>query len=164
MIKANSKRVKWIEIRSGLWYLPNELNELVSGQEVFDLYICKSNTGLFLQSCDLVVVIPKERSMHRTAASLVLLREEAFNVVQMWLLSCSHIYNVSSFCFVIVSNPSSFLEETFFLVGSIFCFFQVGFEMVDAIVEAEGISMNSVSFKALFGKGWPPCAFLLCII
>lgn len=31
--------------------------------------------------------------------------------------------------------------------------FQVGFEMVDAIAEAEGISMNSVSFKALFGKG-----------
>ncbi|CAO2841475.1 unnamed protein product [Amaranthus hypochondriacus] len=29
----------------------------------------------------------------------------------------------------------------------------VGFEMVDAIAEAEGISMNSVSFKALFGKG-----------
>ena len=31
--------------------------------------------------------------------------------------------------------------------------FQVGFEMVDAIAEAEGISMSSVSFKALFGKG-----------
>ncbi|KAK9684262.1 hypothetical protein RND81_10G197600 [Saponaria officinalis] len=30
----------------------------------------------------------------------------------------------------------------------------VGFEMVDAIAEAEGISMNSVSFKALFGKGY----------
>jgi hypothetical protein len=29
----------------------------------------------------------------------------------------------------------------------------VGFEMVDTIAEAEGISMNSVSFKALFGKG-----------
>ncbi|WCJ21989.1 Peptidyl-tRNA hydrolase family protein [Euphorbia peplus] len=29
----------------------------------------------------------------------------------------------------------------------------VGFEMVDAIAEAEGISMTSVSFKALFGKG-----------
>ncbi|WVZ10975.1 hypothetical protein V8G54_015505, partial [Vigna mungo] len=29
----------------------------------------------------------------------------------------------------------------------------VGFEMVDAIAEAEGISMNSVSFKGLFGKG-----------
>ncbi|KAJ7978429.1 Peptidyl-tRNA hydrolase chloroplastic [Quillaja saponaria] len=29
----------------------------------------------------------------------------------------------------------------------------VGFEMVDAIAEAEGISMSSVSFKALFGKG-----------
>jgi len=29
----------------------------------------------------------------------------------------------------------------------------VGFEMVDAIAEAEGISMNTVSFKALFGKG-----------
>jgi len=25
--------------------------------------------------------------------------------------------------------------------------------MVDAIAEAEGISMSSVSFKALFGKG-----------
>ncbi|CAL5215166.1 unnamed protein product [Lathyrus oleraceus] len=30
----------------------------------------------------------------------------------------------------------------------------VGFEMVDAIAEAEGISMSSVSFKALFGKGF----------
>ncbi|XP_074316568.1 peptidyl-tRNA hydrolase, mitochondrial-like [Silene latifolia] len=30
----------------------------------------------------------------------------------------------------------------------------VGFEMVDAIAEAEGISMNSVSFRALFGKGY----------
>ncbi|XP_021723997.1 peptidyl-tRNA hydrolase, mitochondrial-like [Chenopodium quinoa] len=30
----------------------------------------------------------------------------------------------------------------------------VGFEMVDAIAEAEGISMNSVSFKAMFGKGY----------
>ncbi|KAK1298215.1 hypothetical protein QJS10_CPB14g00397 [Acorus calamus] len=29
----------------------------------------------------------------------------------------------------------------------------VGFEMVDAIAEAEGISVNSVRFKALFGKG-----------
>lgn len=32
---------------------------------------------------------------------------------------------------------------------------QVGFEMVDAIAEAEGISMSSVSFKALLGKGLP---------
>ncbi|XP_027341334.1 peptidyl-tRNA hydrolase, chloroplastic [Abrus precatorius] len=30
----------------------------------------------------------------------------------------------------------------------------VGFEMVDTIAEAEGISMTSVSFKALFGKGF----------
>ncbi|KAJ1376183.1 Peptidyl-tRNA hydrolase [Sesbania bispinosa] len=30
----------------------------------------------------------------------------------------------------------------------------VGFEMVDTIAEAEGISMSSVSFKALFGKGY----------
>ncbi|XP_019424579.1 PREDICTED: peptidyl-tRNA hydrolase, mitochondrial-like [Lupinus angustifolius] len=30
----------------------------------------------------------------------------------------------------------------------------VGFEMVDAIAEAEGISMTSVSFKAIFGKGY----------
>ncbi|XP_054787057.1 peptidyl-tRNA hydrolase, chloroplastic [Prosopis cineraria] len=29
----------------------------------------------------------------------------------------------------------------------------VGFDMVDAIAEAEGIPMSSVSFKALFGKG-----------
>ncbi|KAI4350891.1 hypothetical protein L6164_005297 [Bauhinia variegata] len=29
----------------------------------------------------------------------------------------------------------------------------VGFEMVDAIAEAEGIPLSSVSFKALFGKG-----------
>ncbi|KAI4331512.1 hypothetical protein MLD38_029697 [Melastoma candidum] len=29
----------------------------------------------------------------------------------------------------------------------------VGFELVDTIAEAEGISMSSVSFKALFGKG-----------
>ncbi|KAF7813798.1 peptidyl-tRNA hydrolase, chloroplastic [Senna tora] len=29
----------------------------------------------------------------------------------------------------------------------------VGFEMVDAIAEAEGIPISSVSFKALFGKG-----------
>ncbi|XP_076884630.1 peptidyl-tRNA hydrolase, mitochondrial-like [Bidens hawaiensis] len=29
----------------------------------------------------------------------------------------------------------------------------VGFEMVDAIAEAEGICMSSVSFKAFFGKG-----------
>ncbi|XP_050203794.1 peptidyl-tRNA hydrolase, mitochondrial [Mercurialis annua] len=29
----------------------------------------------------------------------------------------------------------------------------VGFQMVDAIAEAEGISMSTVSFKALFGKG-----------
>lgn len=32
-------------------------------------------------------------------------------------------------------------------------YFQVGFEMVDTIAEAEGISMTTVSFKALFGKG-----------
>ncbi|XP_059455051.1 peptidyl-tRNA hydrolase, chloroplastic-like [Corylus avellana] len=31
---------------------------------------------------------------------------------------------------------------------------QVGFEMVDAIAEAEGISISSVSFKALLGKGF----------
>ncbi|KAM7260641.1 hypothetical protein ACFE04_011314 [Oxalis oulophora] len=31
---------------------------------------------------------------------------------------------------------------------------KVGFEMVDAIVEAQDIFMTSVSFKALFGKGW----------
>ncbi|CAJ2676173.1 unnamed protein product [Trifolium pratense] len=30
----------------------------------------------------------------------------------------------------------------------------VGFEMVDTIAQAEGISMKSVSFKALFGKGY----------
>lgn len=30
----------------------------------------------------------------------------------------------------------------------------VGFEFVEAIAEAEGISMSSVSFKALFGKGF----------
>ncbi|KAE9597570.1 putative aminoacyl-tRNA hydrolase [Lupinus albus] len=30
----------------------------------------------------------------------------------------------------------------------------VGFEMVDAIAEAEGISMSTVSFKAIFGKGF----------
>ncbi|XP_021612015.1 peptidyl-tRNA hydrolase, mitochondrial [Manihot esculenta] len=30
----------------------------------------------------------------------------------------------------------------------------VGFEMVDAIANAEGISMSSVSFRALFGKGF----------
>ncbi|KAJ4713355.1 Peptidyl-tRNA hydrolase, chloroplastic [Melia azedarach] len=30
----------------------------------------------------------------------------------------------------------------------------VGFEMVDAIAEAEGISMSSVNFRALFGKGF----------
>ncbi|EXC51643.1 Peptidyl-tRNA hydrolase [Morus notabilis] len=30
----------------------------------------------------------------------------------------------------------------------------VGFQLVDAIGEAEGISINSVSFKALFGKGF----------
>ncbi|KAK1371969.1 Peptidyl-tRNA hydrolase, chloroplastic [Heracleum sosnowskyi] len=29
----------------------------------------------------------------------------------------------------------------------------VGFEMVDAIAESEGISMSAVSFKALYGKG-----------
>ncbi|KAG7592131.1 Peptidyl-tRNA hydrolase [Arabidopsis thaliana x Arabidopsis arenosa] len=29
----------------------------------------------------------------------------------------------------------------------------VGFEMVDALANAEGISMNTVNFKALFGKG-----------
>ncbi|XP_044476478.1 peptidyl-tRNA hydrolase, chloroplastic-like [Mangifera indica] len=29
----------------------------------------------------------------------------------------------------------------------------VGFEMVDAIADAEGISMSSVNFRALFGKG-----------
>lgn len=30
----------------------------------------------------------------------------------------------------------------------------VGFELVDAIAESEGISISSVSFKALFGKGF----------
>uniref|UniRef100_A0A7N0TZM0 peptidyl-tRNA hydrolase n=1 Tax=Kalanchoe fedtschenkoi TaxID=63787 RepID=A0A7N0TZM0_KALFE len=30
----------------------------------------------------------------------------------------------------------------------------VGFELVDALAESEGISMGSVSFKALFGKGF----------
>ncbi|CAH8381145.1 unnamed protein product [Eruca vesicaria subsp. sativa] len=29
----------------------------------------------------------------------------------------------------------------------------IGFEMVDALAEAEGIPMNTVNFKALFGKG-----------
>lgn len=34
------------------------------------------------------------------------------------------------------------------------CYFdQVGFEMVDALADAEGISMSSVNFRALFGKG-----------
>lgn len=30
---------------------------------------------------------------------------------------------------------------------------QVGFELVDAIAEAEGISMSTVSCKSLFGEG-----------
>lgn len=30
----------------------------------------------------------------------------------------------------------------------------VGFEMVDAIAEAEGIPMSTICFKALFGKGF----------
>lgn len=30
---------------------------------------------------------------------------------------------------------------------------QVGFQMVDALADAEGISISGVSFKALFGKG-----------
>lgn len=30
----------------------------------------------------------------------------------------------------------------------------VGFEMIDTIAEAEGISMSSVSFKALWGEGY----------
>lgn len=36
---------------------------------------------------------------------------------------------------------------------------QVGFEMVDAIAEAEGINISSVSFKALFGNGLDPHSF-----
>lgn len=35
----------------------------------------------------------------------------------------------------------------------IFMISQVGFEMVDAIAEAEGISLSKMQFKALFGKG-----------
>lgn len=31
--------------------------------------------------------------------------------------------------------------------------FQVGFEMIDAIARAEGISMSSIRFKALLGNG-----------
>ena len=31
--------------------------------------------------------------------------------------------------------------------------FQVGFEMVDAIAEAKGITLSCVSFRALIGKG-----------
>ncbi|KAJ6852725.1 peptidyl-tRNA hydrolase [Iris pallida] len=30
----------------------------------------------------------------------------------------------------------------------------VGFEMLDAIAEAEGISVSSIKFKAIFGKGY----------
>lgn len=39
----------------------------------------------------------------------------------------------------------------FFLLKKLL--FQVGFEMLDAIAEAEGISVSTVQFKALFGKG-----------
>ena len=34
---------------------------------------------------------------------------------------------------------------------------QVGFELVEVIAAAEGISMSSVSFKASFGKGMHVC-------
>ncbi|XP_062160018.1 protein CASP-like [Alnus glutinosa] len=37
---------------------------------------------------------------------------------------------------------------------------EVGFEMVDTIAEVEGISISSVSFKALLGKGWGYCFVL----
>ncbi|XP_010519200.1 PREDICTED: peptidyl-tRNA hydrolase, chloroplastic isoform X3 [Tarenaya hassleriana] len=36
----------------------------------------------------------------------------------------------------------------------------VGFEMVDALAEAEGISVNSVNFKAFLGKGRADCVVL----
>lgn len=39
------------------------------------------------------------------------------------------------------------------LIGDFFFLFQVGFEMIDAIANAEGISVSSIQFKALFGKG-----------
>lgn len=32
-------------------------------------------------------------------------------------------------------------------------FSQVGFEMIDAIAEAEGVSLSSMQFKAMVGKG-----------
>lgn len=32
-------------------------------------------------------------------------------------------------------------------------FEQVGFEMIDALADAEGIYMSSVNFRALLGKG-----------
>ncbi|GFZ12212.1 peptidyl-tRNA hydrolase family protein [Actinidia rufa] len=41
-----------------------------------------------------------------------------------------------------------------FLVVACGILTKVGFEMVDAIAAAEGISMSSVTFKALFGKGF----------
>lgn len=34
-----------------------------------------------------------------------------------------------------------------------FCLNQVGFEMIDAFAEAQGIPMDTVHSKAIFGKG-----------
>ena len=37
---------------------------------------------------------------------------------------------------------------------------QVGFEMIDAFAESEGIPMDKVQCKAMYGEGWRTIRFL----
>lgn len=40
----------------------------------------------------------------------------------------------------------------------------VGFELIDAFAKSQGISMNAVHCKAIFGKGSVQCSFLLLFL
>jgi hypothetical protein len=52
----------------------------------------------------------------------------------------------------------------YFLFQSNYVCTQIGFEMIDAIAEAEGISVNSKQFKAKVGKGnHMLCLWITCV-
>ncbi|GKA34440.1 peptidyl-tRNA hydrolase, chloroplastic [Tanacetum coccineum] len=57
-------------------------------------------------------------------------------------------------------EPREAVSVVELLVGTLASCIIVGFEMVDAIAEAEDISMKSVSYKAFFGK----VGLVLCIL